>query len=104
MKAFLKFLSYLVLGCVLVGVSGGGVIVAAKRHHNIKDTQACTLVFVQGDDYWFTRPNGEVFVMMFDEPRPVWAPEPQRVKNPQIQHLWYEDTKTGVHLVKVKFY
>lgn len=83
-------------------------------YSTIKDTQICHLVYraPNAPDFYFVRPNGEVFVMVFSDPIPVFTADDianggrYSQEKPDIRHLWYQDGKDGVHVhfVKAEFF
>lgn len=51
-----------------LGSGTGGYGLRLKYHHPLKHTGRCTPISVNGPIFWFKRPNGEMFEMLFDNP------------------------------------
>jgi hypothetical protein len=68
-----------------------------KYHHPIKHTGLCTLIDRSGNTFYFTRPNGELFVMTFDGPAAIY---PNRL----ARDIYYQDNNSNSqHFVKARF-
>ena len=86
-----KLTAILLLLASLVGCKGYG-------GSHLKDTQECQLVFISVDhhQYYFVRPNSEIFVMNFDNP-------PEFRTGLKFHTItYYDDSADQVHFVKAQ--
>jgi hypothetical protein len=78
-----------------LSAGAGGHKLYATKHHPLKDTQQCTVLYrVSEHIIWFVRPNREIFEAYFDNP-------PLLMQGATYSHIYYTDDNADLrHFVK----